>query len=199
MSKRLSPSFENFEDNNVTSAVCRSVPNGLNDLNSKIQQCTSSTELNRNTNFAENTIKLQKDIESLSGSVQDSLVMGDSMFGQYGYQDIAKQVKDRHQELKTKKDQLMKEVDKGEQIIDRSNRDFSDVKNTVSEPQPKKILHFIEDYTLVFLTLSYLFMIIAVIYIYTLMSDNKLVAFGKSFIGSIFLSMFLFMLLYFFA
>lgn len=199
MSKRLSPSLENFEDNNVTSAVCRSVPNGLNDLNSKIQQCTSSTELNRNTNFAENTIKLQKDIESLTSAVQDSLVMGDSMFGQYGYQDIAKQVKDRHQELKIKKDQLMKEVDKGEQIIDKSNRDFSDVKNTVPEPQPKKILHFIEDYTLVILTLSYLFMIIAVIYVYTLMSDNKLIAFGKSFIGSIFLSMFLFMLLYFFA
>lgn len=194
----LSPSLENFEDNNVTAAVCRSVPNGLNDLNSKIEQCTTSTELNRNTNFAANTFKLQKDIESLTSSVGDSLVMGDTMYGQYGYQDIANQVKDRNSDLKNKKEQLVKEVEKGEAIIERSNRDFSDVKDSISEPQANQKLRFVEDYTLAFLTISYLFMIIAAIYIYTLISDNKLVAFGKSFVASIFLSIFLFMLLYYF-
>lgn len=193
----LSPSLENFEDNNVTAAVCRSVPNGLNDLNSKIQQCTTSTELNRNTNFAANTFRLQKDIETLTGSVQDSLVMGDSMFGQYGYQDIANQVKDRNTELKTKKEKMVKDVEINESIIDRSNRDFSDVKDSLPESLPTKTLNFIEDYTLAFLTLAYLFMIIAGIYVYTIISENKLVAFGKAFVASLFLTMFLFMLLYY--
>jgi hypothetical protein len=197
MSRMLSPSLENFEDNNVTAAVCRSVPNGLNDLNSKIQQCTTSTELNRNTNFAANTFKLQKDIESLTSSVQDSLVMGDSMFGQYGYQDVADQVKDRNKDLKGKKEKLVKEVEKGEAIIGKANRDFSDVKDSIPQPQSTKTLHFIEDYTLAFLTLAYLFMVIAGIYVFTIISENKLVAFGKSFVASLFLTMFLFMLLYY--
>ena len=155
--------FEHFEDANVTAAVCRSTPNGLNDLNSKIQQCTTSTELNRNTNFAANTFKLQKDIESLTSSVADSMTMGDSMFGQFGYQDIAKQVIDRNKELKGKRERMMKEVDKSEAIIERSNRDFSDVRILFQSHSQKKFLRFVEDYTLFFLTVSYLFMIISII------------------------------------
>ena len=54
------PQAEAFEDKNATAAVCRSVPNGLNALNSQINDCTTTTELNRNTNFASNTFKLQK-------------------------------------------------------------------------------------------------------------------------------------------
>jgi hypothetical protein len=193
------PSLEAFEDRNVTAAVCRSTPNGMNDLNSKIDQCTTSTELNRNTNFAANTFKLQKDIESLASNVQDSLLMGDSMFGQFGYQDIAKDVKGRNQELKSKKDDMMKDVSKNEAIIERSNRDFSDVKDSIPEPQPKKTLRFIEDWTLAILAMAYLFMIISAIYIYTATSEIKLVGFGKSLLGSVFLTMFLYMLLYFLA
>ena len=188
---------EAFEDKNATAAVCRSVPNGLNDLNSKISDCTTTTELNRNTNFAENTFKLQKDIQALTATVGDSLMMGDSMFGQFGYQDIAKQVKERHTELKTKKETLLKNVDKNESIIERSNRDFADVKDTIKEPQPKRVLRFVEDYTMAFLTIAYLFMIISIIYVYTATAELKLVAFGKIFVGSLFLTMFLFMLLYY--
>jgi hypothetical protein len=188
---------ENFQDRNVTAAVCRATPNGLNTLNSEISQCTTDTELNRNNNFAANTFKLQKDIESLTSSVQDSLVMGDTMFGQFGYQDIAKQVKDRSVELKIKKEMLLKEVDKNEAIIERSNRDFSDVKDSVGEPQPKKVLRFVEDYTLAILLISYFFMLIAAIYIYTITSEFKLIALGKSLIGSVLLTAFLFMVLYY--
>jgi hypothetical protein len=82
-------------------------------------------------------------------------------------------------------------------VIDRSNRDFTDVHNTVEEPQPAKTLRFIEDYTLAILSISYFFMIIAIIYIYTSTSEFKLIAFGKSFVGSIFLTMFLFIFLFY--
>lgn len=196
--QKVSPSqIESFEDKNTAAAVCRSVPNGLNTLNSKISECTTTTELNRNTNFASNTFKLQKDIESLTSTSGDSLIMGDAMFGQFGYQDIAKQVKERNVELKTKKDKILKEVDKNEATIERSNRDFSDIKDTIIEPQPKKVVRFIEDYTLLFLTIAYLFMIIAIMYVYISTSDLKIVAFGKIFIGSCFLTMFLFMVLHY--
>lgn len=184
-------------DKNLKASVCKSTPNGLNTLNSEISNCTSTTELNRNNNFAENTFKLQQDITSLSGSVMDSLTMGDTMFGQFGYNDIAKQVKVRNEELKNKKDILITTVEKNEAIIERSNRDFSDVKDTIPEPMPKKTLHFIEDWTLAILSIAYLFMIIAIIYVYTSISDKKLVAFFQSLIGSLILTLFLFMVLFY--
>jgi hypothetical protein len=186
-----------LEDKTVAASVCRSTPNGLNTLNSKIEECTTTTEQQRNTNFAENTIKLQKDIESLTSIVGDSLVMGDSMFGQFGYEDITKQVKERNTDLLGKKEKLLKSIDGDEAIIERSNRDFSDVKDTIPEPQPKRVLRFIEDYTLAILVMSYLFMLIAAIYIYTATSELKIFAFGKSLIGSVFLTLFLFVILYY--
>lgn len=198
-SKRISPPSinENFQDRNISSAVCRSTPNGLNNLNSEINKCTSSTEQNRNTNFAANTFKLQKDIESLRANVGDSLALGDNMYGQYGHNDISKQVKARNIELKSKKESLITDVNKKEATIERSNRDFSDVKDTLPETQPKKVLHFIEDYTLAILSISYLFMIMAAIYIYTVLAEHKLAAFGKSAVTSIILTSFMTVILYY--
>ncbi len=187
------------QDRNLAAATCKAVPNGLNSLNSEINTCTSSTEYNRNTNFAENTFKLQQDITSLSAATGDSLSMGDTMFGQFGYNDITKEVKKRNEDLKAKKEKLLMEVEKGEATIERSNRDFSDVKDTLPQPQPKRVLRFIEDYTLAILSISYLFMIIAAIYIYTSMSDKKLVAFFQALISSVLLTMFLFMMLFYLA
>jgi hypothetical protein len=181
----------------LKASVCKSTPNGLSNINSEIDNCTSSTEQKRNNNFATSTFKLQQDIISLSGSVMDSLSMGDTMFGQYGYNDIAKQVKGRNEELKKKKETLFKEVERGESIIEKTNRDFEDEYKTVPKPQPKKILNFIEDYTVAILVISYLFMIIAAIYIFTAISDNKLVTFGKLVVGAILFSMFMFMILFY--
>lgn len=187
------------QDRNVTSSVCRSTPNGLNNLNTEIDKCTSSNELNRNMNFATNAFQVQKDIDMLSASVGDSLIVGDSVFGNSGIGSVTKELKDRLVELRKKKEELKSSIDKSESIIERSDRDFSDVKDSLPETQPKRILHFIEDYTLAILVISYLFMIISAIYIYTIISDNKFVAFGKSVLGSVFLSCFMFMMLYYFS
>jgi hypothetical protein len=187
----------NQNDRDLKASVCKSTPNGLNDLNGEISTCTSTTEQKRNTNFAANTFKLQQDISALTATTMDSLTMGDTMFGQFGYNDIAKQVQGRNRELKNKKEKLSKEVEKDEATIERSNRDFEDTYKTIPEPQPKKVLRFIEDWTLAILSISYLFMIIAIIYIYTSTSELKFIAFGKSLVGSILVSMFLFMVLFY--
>jgi hypothetical protein len=181
----------------LKASVCKSTPNGLSNLNGEIDNCTSTSEVKRNNNFAANTFKLQQDIISLSGSVMDSLSMGDTMFGQYGYNDIAKQVKARNEELKKKKENLMKEVEKGEAIIEKTNRDFEDEYKTVPQPQSKKVLRFVEDWTVAILIISYLFMVIAAIYIFTSMSENKLATFGKLLVGAILFSMFMFMVLFY--
>lgn len=181
----------------LKASVCKSTPNGLSNLNGEIDNCTSTTEVKRNNNFATNTFKLQQDIISLSGSVMDSLSMGDTMFGQFGYNDIATQVKGRNEELKRKKDGLVKEVETAESIIEKTNRDFEDEYKTVPEPQPKKVLRFIEDYTVAILIISYLFMIVAAIYIFTSISTNKFATFGKLLVGSVLFSMFMFMILFY--
>jgi hypothetical protein len=187
----------NSINKNKKASDCKKVKNGLTNLTNSIENCTSEIEKNRNNKFAENTVKLEEDISLLRATTNDALIMGDTMFGQAGYSDIAKQVQERNNDLKNKKESLLKEIGKGEEIIARSNRDFADVHDTITEPQPQKTLRFIEDYTLAILTLSYLFMIIAAIYIYTVTSEIKLVAFGKAFVGSILLSMFLFIFLFY--
>jgi len=185
-------------DRNIEAAVCHSTPNKLQSIFSEISSCTTTAELNRNTNFAEQTFNVNKDIETLRALVADSLVMGDSIFGKAGMGEISKQVRERHQELVNKKENLKKEIDKNEAIIERSNRDFTDVKERIPDPQPKRILNVLEDYTIALLVISYLFMIMAGIYVYTLMSPLKFVAFFKGIIGSIILTLFLFMALYYF-
>jgi hypothetical protein len=200
--KSISPSLnttEAFEDRNITSTVCRSAPNGLNNLNTEIDKCTSSVELNRNNNIVTDVFKLQKDIEHLRATTGDALMMGDSIFGKAGVGEITEQVKSRNHELKNKKEELKKNIDKKEAIIERSNRDFSDVKDTLPEKMPNSVLNFVEDYTLVFLIISYLFMIITVIYLYTLNSQMKIIGLLQSIIGSVFLSCFLFVMLYYFS
>ena len=185
-------------DKNLEASVCKSVPNGLNTLNSQISKCTSTVELDRNQKFATNVLKLKDDIDSLKNdTIPNALIMGDNMFGQAGYKAITNQVKDRNTDLKRKKETLSKEIEKGEAIIQRSDRDFNDVYNTVPNPQPKKGLHFIEDYTLAILVISYIFMLITIIYIYVSTSELIWIALGKAIIGSILLSMFLFMLLFY--
>ena len=100
--------------------------------------------------------------------------MGDSIYGTHGVHEITNQVQARNKELKRKKDILKDRITKSDAIIERSNRDFSDVKETVPEPEPKKLLHFIEDYTVAFLGMAYLFMLVALNYLYVRTQSTQL-------------------------
>jgi len=127
-------------------------------------------ETTRNNTLASNTLQLRDDINSLRANVNNSLALGETMFAQYGYVDANKQIKERNKDLTLQVNSLTKELDKNQAIIDRSNRDFVDVKRTLPEKQPKKILHFIEDYTMALLSISYLFMMIIGIYYYSIVN-----------------------------
>jgi hypothetical protein len=99
--------------------------------------------------------------------------LGDTIFGQYGHNDVSAQLKKRNDDLSLQVQSLTKEIDKNQAIIDRSNRDFIDVKRTLPEKEPKKILHFIEDYTMALLSISYLFMVIIGIYYYSMAKSGN--------------------------
>jgi hypothetical protein len=151
-------------------ATCRANPDSINKITTGLNNCMRDQEKQRNNTLASNTLQLQSDIDSLRTNVMDSLSLGDTIFGQFGHNEVSSQLKNRNDDLKLQVDSLMKEIDKNQAIIDRSNRDFIDVKHTLPEKQPKKILHFIEDYTMALLAISYLFMLFIGIYYYSVIT-----------------------------
>lgn len=153
-------------------ATCRANPDSIGKITTGLNNCLREQEKDRNNTLASNTLQLKSDIDSLIGNVRESLSLGDTMFGQFGHQDVSNQVKKRNDDLKMQVDSLIKEIDKNQAIIDRSDRDFVDVKRTLPEKQPKKILHFIEDYTMALLAMSYLFMCLIGIYYYSMMTGQ---------------------------
>jgi hypothetical protein len=189
------------QNKDAASATCRAVPNKLNNLKSEIQSCTSKQESSQNTTLATNTIKLQKDISHLSAVAQDSLLMGDSMHGKASHVQIVEQVKERNRELKEKKETLLKDIQKQEATVERSDRDFIETKDSMPEKFNPKRLNFIEDYTIALTMIGYLFMSISIIYIYSITRPEGKMVMGiiTSTIGLSVLSVFLFILFFFLA
>ena len=103
------------------------------------------------------------------------------------------------QKAKEEKDkkELEQELGKQHQLIQTSNRDFSDVKDTLPETQPEKFLYFIEDYTLAILSMSYLILVIAVIAFRTYLSSDTWKTFLESLVGASIFTIFACMLLYY--
>ena len=84
---------------------------------------------------------IKRDIDTLHASVTNSLLTGDAVYGKAGSTNISQQVKDKNSELKEKKEKLKLSIKRKDATIERSNRDFSDVKDTLPEIQKKKILN----------------------------------------------------------
>ena len=142
--------------------------------------------------------KLKDDIKQILGKANDALMVGDSAFlVMDNEKGIVKDVKERIDALETEKKELEKEIDKQHQLIQTSNRDFSDVKDTLPETQPERFLYFIEDYTLSILAMAYLIMVVAAISFHTYLSSDTWAAILESLVGFGILTIFLFMLLYY--
>jgi hypothetical protein len=117
-------------------------------------------------------MNIDTDVKGLQSSITDALMMGDKVVGQQGNLDVIKQSKNRNDELKHNKEELEKDIRKKEAIVNRSNRDFSDVKDSLPQTLPKKTLNVIEDYTMAVLSIAYLFMILSFIWWYASTSSD---------------------------
>jgi chaperonin cofactor prefoldin len=111
----------------------------LTNFNNSLSNCTTTADSTFNSHIGTST-HIKEDIDQLRANVLDSLHMGDAMFAKTGHLHIAEEVQHRNKELKEKKEKLTQEIKKGEAIIQKSNRDFSDVKNSLPETSPKKRL-----------------------------------------------------------
>ncbi len=187
-------SFGLCQNRDAASQICKAIPNKLNTLNSEISSCTSSQEARRISTIGQQTINIQKDVNHLSAVVQDSLMMGDAIYGKASHKLIVEQVKERNRELKEKKAVLVKDIENKEALVERSDRDFIEVKDTLPEKFNLKRLNFVEDYTIALTMIGYLFMSIAVIYVYstTRQDGHSLKGLLMSTTGMIILGMFLY-------
>jgi hypothetical protein len=183
---------------NADATLCRTTGK-FDTLMTDLDKCTTTTEKQNIQTFPNKVISIKNDIENIKININDAFLTGDAMFGQYGHVQITNEVLQRNKELEEKKKKLESEIKKNESIIERANRDFSDVKLTLPDSLPQKSATFIEDYTLVFLTASYLFMVILAIYMYVLIAEDKWSAFFKCSIIAFFCTLLFGMLLYYLA
>jgi len=112
------------------------------------------------------------DITRLQATITDLIAIGNSMYDPtQGSMTAA--VATRNKELTEKKMKIQNEIKEQESIINRTNRDFTDVRDQLPETIPNKSLHFMEDYTIVILCISYFFMIIVALHIYVVYSTEQ--------------------------
>ena len=137
------------------------------------EQKQEQTDIQRKNN-------LLSDIQKTRSQIEDGLTMGDAMFGRFAHVEVAREVTNRTEELQKKKDGLEQELREKEAMIQRTNRDFSDVKDALPETLEQQRIKFIEDYTIMFLVLSYVFMILSGIIFYVTISEQKTMAFAKA-------------------
>jgi hypothetical protein len=152
---------------------------GISDLTTQIANCVSTDENTRNKALA-TLFHLTDEIGDLKSTINNSLVMGDSIFGTAGHSQITKEIKHRNDELKLKRASLKKEIEKKHQVVQTSNRDFSDH----LEPADQSRVLSVEDYTVFVFVLSYIFMACVAIYTYTFSSPIPTQAFGKALVGT---------------
>jgi len=122
---------------------------------------------------------LRADIRMLRAQLDDSLAMGDSMYGSYAHADVAKEIDRRLQTMLQQKKELEEELKRKDGIVQRMNQDFTDVRDALPETIEHQKVRFIEDYTMMILWLSYAFMVLAAIALYVTVSEEKLPALGK--------------------
>jgi hypothetical protein len=143
---------------------------------------------------------IAQDIRELSAKVMDTLYIGDSLYYANANSGILKQVQEANIEIKKKHKTVSEELQKNDAIIERAERDFTDLKDELPEKLEDNKINLVEDYTLLFLFISYIFMLIACIYLYTQITTDEIsIMITKIIIGAAFISMFFMMLLYYLA
>jgi len=147
--------------------------------------------------LATDTMNIDADIQGLKNSIQDALLMGDQIVGQNSNTQVVRQAQIRNKELKETKDTIEADLRKKEAIINRTNRDFSDVKDSLPQTQSKQILHVVEDYTVAILVVAYLFAILGFITSYVIQANEFWSGLGQALTISVIITMLSTMILYY--
>lgn len=145
--------------------LCKST-NTFTEALTKLATCTNSSEKTRNATFINNMTSIKSDFDNLNSMYTDLITSGDSLFGTLPNQTALQQIKTRNEELTKRLSDLEGLVKKNDAIIERTDRDFIDAKDAMPETLVSKVAHVLDDYTLIALTVSYLFFALSAMYLY---------------------------------
>lgn len=147
--------------------------------------------------LATDTMNIDADIQGLKASIQDALLMGDQIVGTNSNTQVVRQAQLRNKELKETKTALEVDIRKKEAIVNRTNRDFSDVKDSLPQTQSNQILHVVEDYTVAILVVAYLFAILGFITSYVIQAAEFWSGLGQALLASTIFTMLSTLILYY--
>lgn len=153
--------------------ACRT-NNQLGLRQSDLNKCRDPKETARIEKFAENTYKIRDDFQAQTALYNDLILTGNNIFGSSPTNLQVDDIKLRNQELKDIKEKLQNEIKLANSSTERAERDFLDTKAGLPDPLPKKMLHTIEDYTMLVFLMSYVLLAIALVYLYTVMNGFAL-------------------------
>ena len=142
-------------------------------------------------------MNIDADIQGLKASIQDALLMGDQIVGTNSNTHVVRQAQLRNKELKETKTALEVDIRKKEAIVNRTNRDFSDVKDSLPQTQSNQILHVVEDYTVAILVVAYLFAILGFITSYVIQAAEFWSGLGQALLASTIFTMLSTLILYY--
>lgn len=150
---------------NDQASQCKST-NRIPEAQQTLQSCANDEEIQRIKNLISNTTDPNGDFATLTAIHNDLLTSGDSIFGTMPDQTILDQTIMRNKELKTKKDNITKTIESNESKIERADRDFIDTKEALPQSFTQKTVHVLDDYTLVVLSIAYVFFLLTMMYLY---------------------------------
>lgn len=150
---------------NDQASQCKST-NKIPEAQQTLQSCANDEEIQRIKNLISNTTDPNGDFATLTAIHNDLLTSGDSIFGTMPDQTILDQTIMRNKELKTKKDNITKTIESNESKIERADRDFIDTKEALPQSFTQKTVHVLDDYTLVVLSIAYVFFLLTMMYLY---------------------------------
>ena len=136
---------------------------------SDLGNCRDQKETIRIDNFIKDTYTIKSDFDNQNALYNDLIITGDNLFGTAKTNLQVDDIKKRNQELKDMKDKLQAEINTANSAAERAERDFLDTKAGLPDPIPKKMLHTIEDYTMLVFLMGFILMAISIVYLYITM------------------------------
>ena len=151
--------------------ICKLDPTRITAIRNNAYECANKSEDKQRQRFATDTGKQLEEIETLKSVYTNAIATADSIFGSGSTTTFATEIDIRNKELKQKVAELTTTINRSKATIERADRDFVDSKEQQPDPMPIRTSHVIDDYTLIIMFISYLFLALTILYWYVQQND----------------------------
>jgi len=172
-------------------ALCKSQLQTIPDLQTMLSKCRNAEEVARAVNVSVAINNPNLTFQTQTSQFNDMLMTGDNLFGTNPNASVLQEVAARNKDLKDKKATLQKEIRAFTAMVERSDRDFIDEKTLVPETLQNNVIHVLDDYTLVLLMVSYVFVALSSLSYYMIVNGFSTYSIITGIVGVVVISIFL--------